>query len=62
VSIEHDTFGAEEEMREEFDYFADRVLTGAEIHPDGSHGLTDMRIVRAIHRASERDASVRLRE
>jgi xylose dehydrogenase (NAD/NADP) len=62
VSIEQDEFGAKEEMREEFDYFADRVLGGAEIYPDGNHGLTDMRIVRAIHRASESDASVGLQE
>lgn len=53
VTVEHESFDAEREMREEFDYFADRVLTGSEIYPDGRHGLTDMRVVRAIHEASE---------
>ncbi|MGB9933865.1 D-xylose 1-dehydrogenase Gfo6 [Haloarcula amylolytica] len=53
VTVEHESFDAEDEMREEFDYFADRVLTGAEIAPDGRHGLQDMRIIRAIHEAAE---------
>ena len=60
ASIDNDGFGAEREMREEFDYFSDRVLTGCDIYPDGEHGLTDMRVIEAIHRAAERDESVRL--
>jgi xylose dehydrogenase (NAD/NADP) len=61
VSVEHDGFDAEQEMREEFDYFADRVLSGTEIYPDGDHGLADMRIIEAIHGASERGERVALR-
>ncbi|EMA27176.1 D-xylose 1-dehydrogenase Gfo6 [Haloarcula japonica] len=53
VTVEHESFDAEDEMREEFDYFADRILTDAEIAPDGRHGLQDMRIIRAIHEAAE---------
>ncbi|MDX1747531.1 MAG: gfo/Idh/MocA family oxidoreductase, partial [Halobacteriales archaeon] len=60
VTVEHETVDAEAEMREEFDYFADRVLTGAEIYPDGRHGLADMRIVRAIHEAGETGERVEL--
>lgn len=53
VTVEQENFDAKDEMREEFDYFADRVLTDAEIVPDGRHGLQDMRIIRAIHEAAE---------
>lgn len=53
VTVEHENVDAEDEMREEFDYFADRVLTGADIVPDGRHGLQDMRVIRAIHEAAE---------
>lgn len=53
VEVTHDTFDAEREMKEEFDYFADRVLTNSDIHTDGAHGLQDMRIIRAIHEASK---------
>lgn len=53
VTVEHETFDAQREMREELDYFADRVLTDGEIYPDGRHGLQDMRIIRAIHEAGE---------
>ncbi|EMA09834.1 xylose dehydrogenase (NAD/NADP) [Haloarcula vallismortis] len=60
VTVEHDSFDAEDEMREEFDYFADRVLTGADIVPDGRHGLQDMRVIRAIHQAAENGEIVEL--
>ncbi|MCU4802686.1 Gfo/Idh/MocA family oxidoreductase [Halobacteria archaeon HArc-gm2] len=53
VTIDHDTFDAEREMEEEFDYFADRVLTGGQIHADGRHGLQDMRVIEAIHESAE---------
>ena len=53
VTVDHDEFDAQAEMREEFDYFADRVLTGGDIHADGRHGLTDMRVIEAIHEAAE---------
>jgi len=41
-------------MREEFDYFADRLRSNATIHPDGEHGLTDVETMEAIYRAAER--------
>lgn len=53
VTVSHEQHDAQREMREEFDYFADRVLTDGDIHADGEHGLTDMRVVRAIHEAAE---------
>jgi len=60
VTVEHESFDAQREMREEFDYFADRLLTDGEIYPDGRHGLQDMRIVRAIHEAGESGERVTL--
>lgn len=53
VQIDHKTFDAEREMEEEFDYFADRVLTDGDIYGDGRHGLQDMRIIEAIHESAE---------
>ncbi len=41
------------EMVEEFDFFATHVLTGAEIGPDGEHGLTDMRIIEGIYESAD---------
>ncbi|SFS89883.1 D-xylose 1-dehydrogenase Gfo6 [Halostagnicola kamekurae] len=60
AEIEDVDYGAVEEMREEFDYFADRVLGDAPILPDGRHGLADMRTIRAVHRAAERDERVEI--
>ncbi|MFC7224131.1 D-xylose 1-dehydrogenase Gfo6 [Halalkalicoccus sp. GCM10025322] len=62
VRAEIDTaeFAATEEMREEFDYFADRVLSEAAILPDGRHALTDMYTIRAIHEAAENDETVEI--
>jgi xylose dehydrogenase (NAD/NADP) len=53
ITVDHDTFDAQAEMEVEFDYFADRVLSGEDIYADGRHGLTDMRIIRAIHEAAD---------
>ncbi|WP_121740879.1 D-xylose 1-dehydrogenase Gfo6 [Natronorubrum halophilum] len=58
ATVEDTEYTAVEEMREEFDYFADRVLGGEPILPDGRHGLEDMRTIRAIHEAAERDEPV----
>jgi predicted dehydrogenase len=58
ADVGHDEFDAVDEMCEEFDYFADRLLTGNEIHPDGGHGLYDLRVIEAIHEAAETGASV----
>ncbi len=42
-----------DQMLEEFDYFADCVLSGRRPAPDGEHGLIDMRIFEAIYDAAE---------
>ncbi|AQL43431.1 glucose-fructose oxidoreductase [Halorientalis sp. IM1011] len=49
-----------DQMREEFDYFADRVLTTEQPEGDGEHGLTDMRIIEAIYESGERGERVEL--
>ena len=41
------------EMTEEFDYFADRVLRGEPIEPDGEHGLVDVHALEAVYEAAE---------
>ncbi|MFC6823589.1 D-xylose 1-dehydrogenase Gfo6 [Halopelagius fulvigenes] len=51
-----DLFG--DQMTEEFDYFADRVVRGESVAPDGEHGLVDMRAIAAIHEAAETGAEV----
>ncbi|MFC7046506.1 D-xylose 1-dehydrogenase Gfo6 [Halobacteriaceae archaeon GCM10025711] len=55
-------FAAEpvDQMVEEFDYFADRILTDRPIVPDGEHALTDMRTIAAIYEAGETGARVDL--
>lgn len=37
VHVDHETFDVEREREEEFDYVADPVLTGGDIHADGQH-------------------------
>jgi predicted dehydrogenase len=51
---------AVDELREEFDYFADAVLSGREIGPDGADGLTDVRAMRAVYEAADSDEWVDL--
>ncbi|HET7323317.1 MAG TPA: D-xylose 1-dehydrogenase Gfo6 [Halococcus sp.] len=53
-------FDQRSQMTEEFDYFADCVLSETEPHPDGEHGLTDMKIMQAIYEAAETDSAVSL--
>lgn len=60
TDMEHDKFDAVDETCEEFDYFADRLLTGNEIYPDGEHGLYDLRVIEAIHEAAETGATVEI--
>lgn len=60
VEVTTDAIDAQREMREEFDYFADRVLAGDDITPDGEHGLTDMATIAAIHHAAESGTPVSL--
>lgn len=54
-----DVFG--DEMIEEFDYFADRVLRGMPVSPDGEHALVDMRILAAIYEAADCGETVAIR-
>lgn len=60
VTVEHDEFDSQREMREEFDYFADRVLSGSDIYADGRYGLQDMRIIQAMHEADETGDTIEL--
>ena len=53
-------FEPADEMTEEFDYFADRLLTGEPIVPDGEHGLRDVRAIEAIYEAAETGERVEL--
>lgn len=48
------------EVTEEFDYFANAVLTDGPIEPDGRDGLTDVRVMDATYRASERGERVNI--
>ncbi|GAB6878175.1 Gfo/Idh/MocA family oxidoreductase [Halorubrum gandharaense] len=47
-----------DQMEEEFDYFADRVLTGRDPVATPEHGLVDVRTIAAIHEAAERGETV----
>jgi len=47
-----------DQMTEEFDYFADRVLSGEAVHADGEHALADMRALAAVYEAAERGERV----
>lgn len=42
-----------DQMTEEFDYFADRVLSGGTILPDGDHALVDMAVAEAIYESGD---------
>jgi xylose dehydrogenase (NAD/NADP) len=54
------TFAQADQMREEFDYFADCVLSGRSPVADGEHGLVDMRVIEAVYEAAESGRRVRL--
>ncbi len=45
------TFDQIDQMEEEFDYFADCLLTGRAFSADGEHGLVDMRVLEAVYEA-----------
>ncbi|MFB6360316.1 MAG: D-xylose 1-dehydrogenase Gfo6 [Halobacteriales archaeon] len=49
-----------DQMLEEFEYFADRLLSGQSPKPDGEHGLVDMRVLQAIYEAAETDERIQL--
>ena len=50
-----------DQMREEVAYFADRVLAGEPVGPDGEHGLRDMEVVEAVYDSAEGGRRVELR-
>lgn len=54
------TFDQVDEMAEEFEYFADRLLADRPFTADGEHGLVDMWIIEAIYEAAERGERVSL--
>lgn len=54
------TFDQIDQMTEEFDYFADCVLSGRDPKGDGEHGLVDMHAIEAIYEAAERGERVEL--
>ena len=60
TTVEHDAVDGHREMEEEFAYFADRILSGEPIGPDGEHALVDMATLAAIHEAAERGEPVRI--
>ncbi|WP_148225425.1 D-xylose 1-dehydrogenase Gfo6 [Haloterrigena turkmenica] len=49
-----------DQMREEFDYFANRLQRGLDPEPDGEHGMVDMRVIRALYESAERGQRVKL--
>jgi len=46
-------FEAVHQLEEEFAYFGHQLLTDDDIYPDGSHALTDMRVLDAIYESAE---------
>jgi len=51
-------FETVDQMTEEFDYFADRLLTGRSVEPNGEHGLVDVRTIEAVYEAAETGSRV----
>ncbi|WP_306060582.1 D-xylose 1-dehydrogenase Gfo6 [Natronococcus wangiae] len=52
--------GRVNQMTELIAYFADRVLSGQPIEPDGAHGLADVKAMEAIYEAGETGGTVRV--
>ena len=51
-----------DEVRAEFDYFADCLLDGRDPGPDGEHGLVDVRTVAAIYESADAGERVAVTE
>lgn len=51
------TFDRVDQLREEFDYFADRLRGDAAIHPDGEHAIVDMRAMEAVYESERGEYS-----
>jgi len=56
-TVSFDTEGVDQ-MAEEFEYFAQRVLADEPLYADGQHGLVDLKAVAAIHEAAESGETV----
>ena len=54
------TFERVDQMLEEFDYFADRLHGDGTIHPDGEHGLVDIRVMESVYEADDREEWISL--
>ncbi len=50
------------EEAEEFDYFADCLLTGRDPEPDGRHGLVDLQTIEAVYESAETGERVRVEQ
>ena len=57
TALDH-TFEQVDQMREEFDYYGNCVLTGRDPYPDAAHGLVDVETMVAIYEAAERGEAV----
>ncbi|ELZ22362.1 oxidoreductase [Halosimplex carlsbadense 2-9-1] len=49
-----------DQMREEFDYFANYLQRGLDPEPDGEHGMVDMRAIEALYESAESGRRVEL--
>jgi len=59
TTVDH-AFEQVDQMREEFDYFGNFVLTGRKPSPDTEHGLVDVETMAAIYDAADRGSVVTL--
>jgi xylose dehydrogenase (NAD/NADP) len=48
------------QMTEEFDYFANCLQRGIDPHPDGEHGLVDVRTIEALYESAETGRRIEL--
>ena len=48
------------QMTEEFDYFADCILSGSKPYPDAAHGLVDMYAIDALYESAETGGRIEL--
>lgn len=49
-----------DQMEEEFEYFATKVLADEPVYADGTHGLTDLESIAAIHEAADEGERIAL--
>ena len=54
------SFEQRNQMTEEFDYFANCLLTDRRPFPDGDHGLTDIETIEAAYESAETDGRIEL--